>query len=132
MKLELETERKSRGFRGWLDNYESEFKWGARIMTIVIGLTLGTWTVAGFVFAGGYSASDNGAKIQQLDHKLDEKTAALQRTMDDRKSERDKQFDEIKEKMVSKEVFKAYQEMYQVDRERQEKMLQQLIDRANK
>lgn len=123
-----ETEKKSQTLGQRLDSYDAQFKWGQRALTGFIAVIMAIWAVASYVNATSVNSSDLGTKYLLLDKKLEEQVSGMKRTIDERKSERDKQFDDLKKTMVPRDSFDGFVEMYKRDRDYDQQMMQQLLE----
>jgi uncharacterized protein HemX len=82
-------------------------------------------TIGGYWLYVRDSQTVQAQEVKEL--KQGQKT--IEKTMEDRKQERDKQFQELKEMMLTKEVFNVYHKADTERMERMEKMLERLLEK---
>lgn len=88
------------------------------IVTIVIGIA---------VFGIGFrdTQRDQSVEINRIIN--DQK--ALKDTMNERKAARDKEFDELRKQMITREIFTAYMDSIKDEQSRQRGMIEKLLER---
>ncbi len=92
------------------------------------------WTLTIIIAIGVVILSQRDSQTTQAQEvkETSKKVAALESTMDRRKEDRDRQFEQLRKEMLTRELYEAYHKNDAEKFERMEKMLEQAISMQNR